>query len=74
MTKIFTSPKGETVVAKIQEAEGELGYKYSFWKLDFKHKNVIPATKTYVTKVLESLSRSQDRMDLWICMRANRWV
>lgn len=75
MTKIFTNPKGETIVAKIQEdPKGEYGYRYSFWKVDFNLKKLISATPSYVKKVLESLSRSQDRMDLWICMRANRWV
>ena len=74
MIKIFTNPKGETVVAKIQEAESEYGYSYSFWKLDFKRKNLIPATPAYVTKMLETLSRSHDRTDLWVCMRVNGWV
>ena len=74
MIKIFTNPKGETVVAKIQESESEYGYSYSFWKLDFKRKNLVPATPLYVTRMLGSLSRSKDRMDLWVCMRVNGWV
>ena len=74
MIKIFTNPKGETVVAKIQEAESEYGYSYSFWKLDFKRKNLVPATPLYVTRMLDSLSRLRDRMDLWVCMRVNGWI
>lgn len=75
MIKLFKNNKGNLVLAKIKEdKKSEYGYRYFFWKTNPKNNKLIPATKSYVTKVLNSLLRPYDRMDLWICMRSNGWV